>query len=312
MKNSFIDVLKEKLTKLYIRILASFIPNRMLRKNFRQIMFNDIKPKTADFFFSNPSSVPEAVGYLRDVQLAGVKILREVDRICKQFNIKYFISFGTLIGAVRNQKFIPWDDDIDISMVREDYKKFADIFNKNTIYKNLKAEYYNALLLKIRLLGTPVGFDIFSYDILRKNMNLKEKLELSDYILDLHKTTWKQFSNNEKLQIEKCKKYCDFWEKLSKEKIENLNENLSLKDSSVIYSVDFPHVNHYIVFDYSTIFPLKKIKFEGEEFFAPNDPDTYLTFVYGDYMKVPKTTHIHTKCDELSIEEIMKIKEFIR
>lgn len=312
MKNSFIDVLKEKLTKLYIRILASFIPNRMLRKNFRQIMFNDIKPKTADFFFSNPSSIPEAVGYLRDVQLAGVKILREVDRICKQFNIKYFISFGTLIGAIRNQKFIPWDDDIDISMFRKDYKKFSDIFNENTIYKELKAEYSNTKLLKIRLLGTPVGFDIFSCDILRKKMKLKEKLKLSDYILDLHKTTWKQFSNNEKLQIEKCKKYCDFWEKLSKEKIENLNEKLPLKDSSVIYSVDFPHVNHYIVFDYSTIFPLKKIKFEGGEFYTPNDVDTYLTFVYGDYMKVPKTTHIHTKCDELSIEEIMKIKEFIR
>lgn len=59
-------------------------------------------------------------------------------------------------------------------------------------------------------------------------------------------------------------------------------------------------------------FLLQKIRFEGGEFYAPNGVDTYLTFVYGDYMKVPKITHIHTKCDELSIEEIIKIKEFIR
>ena len=70
--------------------------------------------------FYVPTAIKQAWG-------AELQILVEIDRICKKYNIRYFAEWGTLIGAVRHGGFVPWDDDLDIGMLREDYERFKEV-----------------------------------------------------------------------------------------------------------------------------------------------------------------------------------------
>lgn len=74
-----------------------------------------------------PEMTPEKAATLRRLQLVLVQILDVVDDICRRHGLKYFLYGGTLLGAVRNKGIIPWDDDMDIVMFRDDYDKFAEI-----------------------------------------------------------------------------------------------------------------------------------------------------------------------------------------
>lgn len=69
---------------------------------------------------------------LDEVKKIQLEILAYIDSFCKKNNISYFINYGTLLGAVRHKGFIPWDDDIDISMDRKYYNMFIEKFNQDS------------------------------------------------------------------------------------------------------------------------------------------------------------------------------------
>ena len=96
---------------------------------------------------------------LREVQLYGLKILKEFARICDENDLQYYLSWGTLLGAVRHGGFIPWDNDIDVSMPISDYRKFLRIAPKQLpdwlflqTYRTDRG--YNELWAKLRANGT--------------------------------------------------------------------------------------------------------------------------------------------------------------
>jgi len=79
------------------------------------------RPTTGDL------KVQEPTRELRDLQLVELGILREFIRVCEAHGLRYYIAYGTLLGAVRHRGFIPWDDDIDVTMPRSDFNRFAKL-----------------------------------------------------------------------------------------------------------------------------------------------------------------------------------------
>ena len=137
-----------------------------------------------------------------DVQLVLLSMLKDVDAICKKHNIPYFLNGGSALGAYRHQGFIPWDDDVDIALMDNDYKRFLEV-----IVDELKEDYvvhayslnrsYNVLIpaMKIRKKGTYVKeantllknkctdsdglfIDVFVYSFVNKNKVLDLPLRL--------------------------------------------------------------------------------------------------------------------------------------
>lgn len=80
---------------------------------------------------------------------AMIKVLMEIDRVCKKHDIRYFASYGTLLGTIRHKGFIPWDDDMDISILRPDYMKFLSVAHE------IQAPY------RVKSLYAPEGFSQF-------------------------------------------------------------------------------------------------------------------------------------------------------
>ncbi|RKM54488.1 hypothetical protein D6853_13255 [Butyrivibrio sp. X503] len=87
---------------------------------------------------------PEVQQYLDRVHESDYAMLCEVDRICQKYNIQYYLHGGTMLGAVRHEDFIPWDDDVDILFLREDYEKFLEVYEKEADprFKLLRFEQY--------------------------------------------------------------------------------------------------------------------------------------------------------------------------
>lgn len=105
---------------------------------------------------------------LRKLQLVELEILNEFVRICEAHSLQYYLVGGTLLGAVRHKGFIPWDDDIDVAMPREDYDSFAQIapqeLNSQYFYQSPETDpYYFLTYAKIRKNGTKVYEERFKY-----------------------------------------------------------------------------------------------------------------------------------------------------
>ena len=128
---------------------------------------------------------------------AELEILVEIDRICEKYKLRYFIDYGNLLGAIRHKGFIPWDDDIDIMMMRKDYEIFAAVANaelpKELVFRSpeddsgnyelFSSVQHRAMLISTDAIGKyhnylyGAGVDIFPYDYLAKDPNKEKQRE---------------------------------------------------------------------------------------------------------------------------------------
>lgn len=112
---------------------------RKIRLTHRTILDKTLYTRKADaikstalYFFGVERYIPKSdinvyYGRMNRIREIELEILKEVDAICKAYDIQYFLAAGTMLGAVRHNEFIPWDDDVDIGMLPEDYEKFLKV-----------------------------------------------------------------------------------------------------------------------------------------------------------------------------------------
>ena len=261
------------------------------------------------------TTIPPATGQLREIQMANLALLKEVDAIFKQCRISYWLDGGTLIGAIRHKGFVPWDDDIDLLMLRKDYENVIDIIAKNTKNPDIYAEYYrmkthpSVIFIKVRHKKCPHLFvDIFPADVYGRGLSVEEQDKRADKIIEIRKelakTVSADVSDRELLElINKTTK-----ERILKDAIPD-----ELQNCDIIWGIDFPHFHHNLFMNYNNIFPLKQVEFEGVMLPIPNNYDYYLKQSFGDYMAYPDKLAIgHAAFMKLDSQEKANICKFAK
>lgn len=243
---------------------------------------------------------------LRKLQLTQLEILKYVDNFCQKNNLKYSIAYGSLLGAVRHGGFIPWDDDLDICMPRDDYNKFINLWQDNETYliqNHIITPEFRQSFTKIRKNNTAfvqktdlgkdyhkgIFIDIFPFDrVPEKKINRKIQMlngmlynlytrgyspKNGSFFIRLFSSVLLKLVSKDKY-IAKSKKYLD---KMCK--YDN-NSNLKFADMTV-----FSTMNKY--FDSDIFQNSEKIIFEDSSFPVMKDYTKILRVNYGDYMKLP-------------------------
>ena len=280
------------------------IAKREIAKERQENVFYQYKKDKIDI-----TKVPPAQGLLRDIQLANLALLKELAYVCEKNNFKYILDAGTLLGAIRHKGFIPWDDDIDILMFREDYEKIVSAFKNTTRNSDIYAEYHrdkdtnSQYFIKIKHKKCPfLGVDIFPLDSYGKHLSLKEQLIATNKICKILKHLKKEIDPNISNKETKT-----ILTKTMKEKIllSSANEN-----GDFVYGVDFAHKLKNWFLDRDIVLPLRKIQFEDSKYTTVNKPKEFLKNIYGDYMKYPKKIKIlHFSYKNLTSEQLETIKK---
>ena len=259
------------------------------------------------------TKIPPAKGDLRDIQLANMVLLKELDYVCKQNNISYWLDGGTMLGAVRHKGFIPWDDDIDVGMMAEDYDRIIQAFKKSSKDKNIYATYVReekapkTCIIKVRHKECPSLFvDIFPFYLYGKSLNTEQQLDKTKEIKQIRKKLLNHVNistpNEDLIKIHKD---------IMKKEILQSSVLKNSKDADIVWGIQYNHQWKNWFTNYNVIFPLKPMMFEGYEFSGINNPDAFLTRLYGDYMSYPsKITFGHSVYKRKSRKENNVIKSY--
>lgn len=253
----------------------------------------------------------------RTMQLLQLDMIIELDRLCRKNNIKYCIGCGTLLGAVRHKGYIPWDDDADIFMLREEYEKFKKITNQlNSSICFFQDHSTDPEYLwgygKLRRTGTSfiragqehlkgqtgVFIDIFVLDDIP--CNTISMIFNDFYCFCLRKILWSRVGKYTDKGIKKL--FYNFisyipvnfvYGKINKltKKSRNKNKNrvrtLLFPSFGKIYMKNkHPHNQRYGM-PKSWFLERDEYTFEGHRFYGPKDYNAFLIYMYGNYMTLP-------------------------
>ena len=242
-----------------------------------------------------------------------LEMLVWLDKVCRKHHIPYWLGSGTLLGAVRHKGFIPWDDDVDVEFLREDYPRLLQVLKQECEGSDYALQTHD----------TDPAY-IFTYAKLRDRRSYIEETNHYDRMCRYQGLFIDLFSIEKLpslLHWISCRTHGHIYKIL---KNPEFNDQQVMRKSHKLYALNerfiFPvlrfmarlwpsRVYHYSPgIPYSSIrvpqelFPLSEVTFEGHQLLAPHDPDAYLRRMYGNYMKLPDPSTIHQHTSVVRID----------
>ncbi len=250
----------------------------------------------------------ETLKHIHDVELM---ILRDFISFCEENNLTYFMYAGSLLGTIRHEGFIPWDDDLDVCMLRDEFERFKKLFSSNDKYELLSCESqkdYCYLFAKLSLKNTrfeeqwasqldfDIGFniDIFVLDDLAEGkykrfyqlkkayfynrLLIMSKIRLDDLpiIPKLLSHSMYHILNLLRLNPSKLNRKClNFLNKYSDANADN------------VFDISATAAEYPLIYDKNDFKEVIQVKFEDVQVNVPKMYDKILTELYGDYMELP-------------------------
>lgn len=245
---------------------------------------------------------------LRQIQMIQLEMLIEVDRICQKCGIKYNIIAGTLLGAIRHKGYIPWDDDADVALLRPEYEKFRQAvkteldtsrfyFQDHRRTRGYRWGYgklrrKNTLFLREYQEHMPykqgIFIDIFPLDGVPDNYLLRSVKNFECFCV--RKLLWSKVGQVAERNVWKRQWY-KLFARIPENKVwDYYNKMVAMagrKRTRMVRILTFPTPNSEYGYYRSWYENSMEMMFEGKMFQGIKDYDSYLSFKFGDYMKLP-------------------------
>lgn len=258
-----------------------------------------------------------------------IELAEEVKRICEKYKIKYFIIWGTLLGAVRHQGYIPWDDDFDIGFLREDYERFLTAAKREIRepyflqtaltdteffmgYARLRDSRTTGLIIENRSLNYNNGIfvDLYPLDVIPENSILRKfKFWCRDRVLELcmaySQGTKRNILEKRLCHIVSYKKMCEIFSHCCQ-----MGNRLFRGKVGIVYH---PVLAKTYYFEKKNVDKTVKLIFEHTSFEAPAGYIAILQEVYGNYQQLPpKRKRGQWHQDQIVFDPDMSYVDFIK
>ncbi|MEG1457924.1 MAG: LicD family protein [Acetivibrio sp.] len=290
---------KEEFNTNAIFLIASYWQDEMIEQledfGYREeniVKVLDFKKELNDYSFADRSNCVEMS--MEEIKREQLQVLKFLDRICKENNIRYYLTYGTLLGAVRHSGYIPWDDDIDILVEIKDLKRLVEILKDNEDYTMISCfnteNYFeefamltsNHTISDINNFPVQMSAGVFVELFPLSGLPSGEK-EYEDYIIHI-----------KELEMKRCGKLYSPVE--CKRASDELMDYIASYDFDECEYAGFLLSPYYLkdrfkkdVFEYG-----ERLLFEGNFLSVPKNYDQYLKQIYGDYMKLPPIEEQYT------------------
>ena len=252
---------------------------------------------------------------IRDLQLALFEMLKDIDRICRQNDIKYSLACGTALGAIRHQGFIPWDDDLDIMFLRPEYERFLEIappllkekgytlqreFTETWPMHWSKVRKDNTTFIenfdaKIEGIHQGIFVDLFPIDNLSDNKLIADAQWNLFHMLVAKGMKKRGYRKTNSIKKKFAMMISPLFPEKPLRRFVMQRNNTHTKNVHSFFGAAI--VRSHNIFPRSLFDEYGQAQFEGSSFPIVKDYDTYLKICFGDYMKLPppekRQAHVH-------------------